>query len=78
MAGLPSAGCTEVLRGDPTGGGCSNFLFRDGKLVCVETLNRPADHLLARRLLPNKIALTPEQAGDSSFDLKSLPAKPAA
>jgi 3-phenylpropionate/trans-cinnamate dioxygenase ferredoxin reductase component len=75
MAGLPSPGCEEVLRGDPDAGSCSVFLFCGGTLVCVESLNRAADHMLARRLLASDLGLTPEQAADSSFDLKSLLAK---
>jgi 3-phenylpropionate/trans-cinnamate dioxygenase ferredoxin reductase subunit len=77
MAGLPTSGCEEVLRGDSNGSACSVFLFHDGKLVCVETLNRAADHMLARRLLSLKIKVTPEQAADLKFDLKSLLPKPA-
>ncbi len=78
MTGLPTSGCEEVLRGDPNGTVCSVFLFRDDKLVCVETLNRPADHMLGRRLLTNRVVLTPQQAGDLNCDLKALLPKPAA
>ena len=72
MAGLPSPGCEEVLRGDPDSSSCSVFLFCAGALVCVESLNRPADHMLARRLLASHVQLAPTQAADSGFDLKSL------
>ena len=72
MAGLPGPGCEEVLRGDPSAASCSVFLFCSGALVCVESLNRPADHMLARRLLAANASLTPAQAADPSFDLKSL------
>lgn len=72
IAGLASAGCEEVVRGDPNSMSCSVYLFRDGKLVCVESLNRPADHMLARRLLTNRVAVTLQQAADNSFELKSL------
>lgn len=72
MAGIPSADCEEVLRGDLNDTAGSVFLFREGKLVCVESLNRGADHMLARRLLAGRIPVTPAQAADPSFDLKSL------
>lgn len=72
IVGLPSAGCEEVVRGDPAALACSVFSFRDGQLCCVETLNRPAEHMLARRLLASRVGLTSQQAADSSFDLKSL------
>lgn len=78
MAGLPSSGCEEVVRGDPSSSKCSVFLFREGRLACVETLNKPADHMLARRLLSERTILTPGQAADPTFDLKSLLPAPAA
>jgi 3-phenylpropionate/trans-cinnamate dioxygenase ferredoxin reductase component len=78
MTGLLSADCEEVVRGDPRGSACAVFLFRDGRLVCVETLNRAADHMLARRLLANRVSVTAQQAADLSFDLKSLLPQPAA
>jgi 3-phenylpropionate/trans-cinnamate dioxygenase ferredoxin reductase subunit len=79
MAGLPSTGCEEVLRGDSNAAACSVFLFREDTLVCVESLNKPADHMLSRRLLSNRVAVTKQQASDATFDLKSLlPPKPAA
>jgi len=77
MAGLPANGSQEVMRGDPNGTACSVFLFRGETLVCVESLNRAADHMLVRRLLSNRVAVTPQQAGDLAFDLKSLMPKPA-
>jgi 3-phenylpropionate/trans-cinnamate dioxygenase ferredoxin reductase subunit len=72
MAGLPSGHDEEVVRGDRSSTAFSVFLFCDGKLICVETLNRAADQILARRLLANRIAVTPRQAADPNFDLKTL------
>jgi len=76
MAGLPASGCVEVPRGDPNGVAYSVFLFRGDTLVCVESLNRPADHMLARRLLSGRVAVTAQQAGDMACDLKALLSKP--
>lgn len=72
MAGLPSAGCDEVVRGETSETACSVFLFSGDTLVSVESLNRPADHMLARRLLTKGVAVTRAQAADVTFDLKSL------
>lgn len=72
MAGLSTAGCQEVVRGDTTGTACSVFLFHNGKLVCVESLNRPTDHMVARRLLAKGAAVTPQHAADMNLELKSL------
>ena len=61
-----------VLRGDPESGSFSAFLFADGKLRCVESVNKAGDHALGRRLLAVDAGLTPEQAGDPEFDLRAL------
>jgi 3-phenylpropionate/trans-cinnamate dioxygenase ferredoxin reductase subunit len=72
MTGLWHSDCEATLRGDPNGSSFSVYQFCAGRLVCVESLNRAADHMLARRLLANRVAVTPQQAADPSFDLKSL------
>jgi 3-phenylpropionate/trans-cinnamate dioxygenase ferredoxin reductase component len=72
MAGLPGSACQEAVRGDASTDSCSVFLFDQGRLVCVESLNRPAEHMLARRILSSRVIVTPQQASDLSFDLKSL------
>jgi len=50
----------------------SLFHFKDGVLTGVESVNRAADHMLARRLLAARVAITPELAGDASADLAAL------
>jgi 3-phenylpropionate/trans-cinnamate dioxygenase ferredoxin reductase subunit len=72
MTGVSNGECEEAVRGDQNGTSFSVYLFSDGRLVCVESLNRPADHMLARRLLTSRVAVTPRQAADTSFDLKAL------
>ena len=72
MVGLARPGDEEVVRGDPATRRFSVFRFREGRLVAIESLNRPADHMLGRRLLAGIPILTPEQAGDEGFELKSL------
>lgn len=72
MAGL-SAGCNQVMmRGDPGSRKFSVFYFKDETLRAVDSINRPADHMLARKLLAAKAPLTPEQAEDEGFDLKTM------
>jgi 3-phenylpropionate/trans-cinnamate dioxygenase ferredoxin reductase subunit len=61
-----------VVRGDPAGISCSVFCFREGRLLGVETVNRPADHMAARRLVGNHIVISPADAADESVDLKRL------
>lgn len=72
MAGLSMPHDHAVLRGDPASGTFSVFCFRDGKLTGVESVNKPADHMIARRLIAAGSPLTPAEAADVSFDLKTL------
>jgi 3-phenylpropionate/trans-cinnamate dioxygenase ferredoxin reductase component len=74
IAGLTVGHDEAVVRGDPAGTSCSVFCFRGGRLLGVETVNRPADHMAARRLVGNHIALSPAQAEDEGVDLKRLAA----
>ena len=74
IAGLTATHEAAVVRGDPSGTSCSVFFFREGRLLGVESVNRPGDHMSSRRLIGNRIPLTPAQAADETFDLKSLAA----
>jgi 3-phenylpropionate/trans-cinnamate dioxygenase ferredoxin reductase subunit len=71
IAGLVHAAEIFVPRGDPASSRFSIFAFAGDRLVGVESVNRPADHMLARRLLAAGIALTPDEAADPSCDLKA-------
>jgi 3-phenylpropionate/trans-cinnamate dioxygenase ferredoxin reductase component len=72
MAGL-SGGCAQVVtRGEPESRKFSLFYYRDGRLAAVDSVNRPGDHMAARKLIGAGTAITPEQAGDPSVDLKAL------
>jgi NADPH-dependent 2,4-dienoyl-CoA reductase/sulfur reductase-like enzyme len=45
--------------------------FRAGRMVAAETVNRPGDHVLARRLLTDGAGPTPAEASAGDFDLKA-------
>jgi 3-phenylpropionate/trans-cinnamate dioxygenase ferredoxin reductase subunit len=78
IAGL-TGGCDQVvMRGDAAGTACSAFCFKAGRLLGVESVNRPGEHMIARRLIGQHVALTPAQAADESFDLKAHVARAAA
>lgn len=71
IAGL-NMGCDAfVTRGDPASRSFSVFGFSSGKLRVVESVNRAADHMIARRLIASGVALSPEEVGDATFDLKA-------
>lgn len=71
IAGI-AAGCDRfVERGDRDSGKFSVFCFEGAALRAVESINRPADHMAARKMLELRAPIAPDQAADESFDLKA-------
>jgi 3-phenylpropionate/trans-cinnamate dioxygenase ferredoxin reductase subunit len=71
IAGLTAGHDHTVLRGSVETGEFSVFCYRAGTLLGIVSVNRPADHAHARRLLSAGRQVTPEQAADDSFDLRA-------
>ena len=78
IAGLTNGFDRLVVRGDSVGHGLLGVLLQGGRLIGVESVNRPGDHMLARRLIGQRVALSVAQAADEKFDLKALLARAAA
>jgi 3-phenylpropionate/trans-cinnamate dioxygenase ferredoxin reductase component len=72
MVGLPAGHDRLVVRGSPETGKFSVFYFKAGRLCAVDSVNRPADHLAARKIIAAGTSLTPDQASDESVNLKTL------
>jgi 3-phenylpropionate/trans-cinnamate dioxygenase ferredoxin reductase component len=73
IAGLAMHQADEViLRGDTAGLKFSAYGFANGRLTAVESVNRPADHIAARKLLTADAAVLPAHVADAQFDLRSL------
>jgi 3-phenylpropionate/trans-cinnamate dioxygenase ferredoxin reductase subunit len=78
IAGLTTGFQEVVLRGNYAGGEYSAFCYAGDKLLGIESINKPADHAFARRLLATGRGVTPQQAADESFDLRAAAmARPA-
>jgi len=75
MAGLSQGHDLSVLRGAAGTGKFSVFYYNGPRLVAVDSINRPADHMIARRLLAARTPVTPEQASDERISLKDLASK---
>jgi 3-phenylpropionate/trans-cinnamate dioxygenase ferredoxin reductase subunit len=72
MAGLSLGYEAAVVRGNPETNRFSVFYFRDERLIAVDSVNRPADHIVARKLLTSHVPLSPAQAADESVNLRTL------
>ncbi|MGY8708817.1 FAD-dependent oxidoreductase [Bradyrhizobium sp. 18BD] len=71
MAGLTTGYDRVVLRGNPAKKAFSAFCYHGDRLLGIESVNRAGDHMFGRRLQAMDRSITPEQAADESFDLKS-------
>ncbi|ACC75985.1 FAD-dependent oxidoreductase [Paraburkholderia phymatum] len=72
MAGV-NAGFTDfAVRGCADDRKCSLFYFRDKTLIAVDSINRPQDHMLARKLLASGVQVSADEVRNPAFDLKAL------
>ncbi|MBC9877170.1 FAD-dependent oxidoreductase [Bradyrhizobium sp. INPA01-394B] len=71
ISGLTTGYDRVVLRGDPAKKAFSAFCYHGDRLLGIESINRAGDHMFGRRLQAMDRSITPEQAADESFDLKS-------
>jgi 3-phenylpropionate/trans-cinnamate dioxygenase ferredoxin reductase component len=71
IAGITTGHDLSVIRGNPADRSFSVFCFRGGRLIGVESVNRTADHVVARRMMSSKPGLLPEQAADVDYDLRA-------
>jgi 3-phenylpropionate/trans-cinnamate dioxygenase ferredoxin reductase subunit len=72
MVGLSQGSDRTVVRGSIADNKFSVFYFRRDQLIAVDTVSYPVEHILLRKLFDRQKLPTPDQAGDTNFDLKSL------
>ena len=72
IAGLSHDVDRWTLRGDPKDRAFAAFGFRGGALAAVETVNRGAEHMAARRIIGGGLAISAAEAADPGFDLRKL------
>ncbi len=70
--GLAEGAELQVLRGAPEEGRFSVFHYRGDRLQAIDSVGRPADHLLGRRMLAAGYSPPPAAVADMSVDLKAL------
>ncbi|PPK41010.1 3-phenylpropionate/trans-cinnamate dioxygenase ferredoxin reductase subunit [Trinickia symbiotica] len=71
IAGLADGHDETVVLADAAQRALTVLCFRRGRLIAVETTNRPSEHMAARKLLQRRTQLTPEEAAAPGFELKS-------
>lgn len=72
MAGISQGYDSIVTRGSSENRKISVFYYRGEKLLAIDSINRPIDHMIGRKIISSGTPLAPEQAADESVDLKKL------
>jgi 3-phenylpropionate/trans-cinnamate dioxygenase ferredoxin reductase subunit len=71
MVGLTAGSDEQVLSGEPADNRFSIFLYKAGRLAGIESVNRPADHMLGRKMMGARFSPSPETAAAGSDALKA-------
>lgn len=72
IAGIATGYDDLVLRGVPGDGSFSAFYFAGERVIAVDSINRPAEHMAARKLIAAGGRCTKAQVADLATDLKSI------
>jgi 3-phenylpropionate/trans-cinnamate dioxygenase ferredoxin reductase component len=70
--GLPINPDAHVVRGDADQGRFTVFHLKGGRIIAADSVNMPADHMAARRLVAARAVIDPETLADLAVPLKSL------
>jgi len=72
MAGISQGHDRMVTRGNPESRKLSVIYFRGERLIAIDSINRPLDHMIGRKLMASGAKITPEQAADENVDWRTL------
>lgn len=62
----------EILRGEPALGSFSVIYLREGKIIAIDCVNRPADFIQGKAIIQQSIYIPIEQLSDHSQALKDM------
>ena len=71
MVGLTGSSDRQIVSGEPADNRFSVFHYLDGRLIGIESINRPADHMLGRKMMAAGFSPDPEIAMAGSEALKA-------
>jgi NADPH-dependent 2,4-dienoyl-CoA reductase/sulfur reductase-like enzyme len=74
IAGLSHGTDATVVVGERAAQQFSVLCFRNDHLIAVESVNKPGDHMAARKVLARRSALTPRDAAVAGFELRAFEA----
>jgi 3-phenylpropionate/trans-cinnamate dioxygenase ferredoxin reductase component len=72
MAGLSQGFERIVIRGSMDADSFAAFYLRDGVVIAVDTVNRPQDFMLGKKMVSARLSASPDALADEAVSLKSL------
>lgn len=72
MVGLAHDYDQLVVRGSTQSRAFSAFYMKNGVVIAVDTVSRPVDFMIAKKLIAGKVAVDIEKLADEGFNLKDL------
>ena len=72
MVGLSQGHDDLIVRGDMDANSFTAFYLKGGVVISADSVNRPQDFMLAKRLVAERAAVPPERLRDDAVPLKSL------
>tara|TARA_R110000787_G_scaffold39789_10_gene99400 strand:+ start:3390 stop:4679 length:1290 start_codon:yes stop_codon:yes gene_type:complete len=71
-AGINSGYDQTIVRGDPESRSFAVFYLREGRLLAVDAINRPAEFVVTRNIIAKGIVVSAERLQDESIPAKAL------
>lgn len=75
MCGLSTGYTDVVLRGSPEARNFTAFYLRHGQIIAADTVSRPPEFQIARKLAAARARVAPERLADESIPLKDIAAE---
>lgn len=72
MAGLSQGYDRLILRGSIQDNTFAAFYLKEGRIIAADTVNRPQEFMIAKRLVAECVAIDPQRLADESQPLKAL------
>lgn len=72
MVGLSQGYDQLVIRGTPESDSFAAFYLKDGYVLAADTVNRPPEFMLAKRLISERTRLAPSRLADEGISVKDM------
>jgi 3-phenylpropionate/trans-cinnamate dioxygenase ferredoxin reductase subunit len=72
MVGINHGYEEVVVRGSMAENNFSAFYLKEGVVIAVDTVNRPKDFMVGKKLVAERVTADPAALRDESIELKSL------